>query len=115
MTTIGRVSTHVLDSVLGRPAAGIPAVLEHLGPDGTLTDVGHGVTDADGRIGQLNAGSLEPGEYRLTLNTADYFEQYHSAVFYPSIVVRSLLPGDRGHYHIAVLASTYAFTTYLGS
>ncbi len=115
MTDIVRISTHVLDSVLGRPAAGIPAVLERLAPDGTPTDVGHGVTDPDGRIGQLNAMPLAPGEFRLTLSTGGYFEQHHPAVFYPSIVVRFLLSGDREHYHIAVLASTYAFTTYLGS
>jgi len=41
---IGRLSTHVLDTTLGRPAAGIPAVLEHIAPDGTSTEVGHGTT-----------------------------------------------------------------------
>ncbi len=115
MADIVRISTHVLDSVLGRPAAGIPAVLEQLAPDGVPTDVGSGVTDPDGRIGQLNSHPIEAGEFRLTLSTGGYFEQNHAAVFYPSIVISFVLSGDREHYHIAVLASTFAFTTYLGS
>ena len=50
---IGRLSTHVLDTSLGRPAGRIPAVLEHVGPEGTSVEVGRGITDLDGRIQQL--------------------------------------------------------------
>lgn len=113
--TIGRISTHVLDTTLGRPAGGIPAILEHIAPDGTSLEVGHGTTDADGRIHQLNAFALPPGEYRLVLVTGGYFNDNQAAVFYPAITVQFLLSGDRMHYHIAVLASTYSYSTYLGS
>ncbi|MET0865275.1 MAG: hydroxyisourate hydrolase [Nakamurella sp.] len=113
--TIGRLSTHVLDTSLGTPAGGIPAVLEQIAPDGGAADVGRGVTDADGRIHQLNSAALEPGEYRIILATGGYFAEKHPQVFYPSIVLQFVLSGDREHYHIAVLTSTFSYTTYLGS
>ena len=112
---ISRLSTHVLDTSLGRPAGRIPAVLEHVGPEGTSVEVGRGITDLDGRIQQLNAIALAPGEYRLVLVTGGYFQEHHDAVFYPTIALQFKLSGDREHYHIAVLTSTYSYTTYLGS
>ncbi|ACV76668.1 hydroxyisourate hydrolase [Nakamurella multipartita] len=112
--TIVRLSTHVLDTTVGRPAGGIPANLESLTPEG-VSEVGRGRTDDDGRVFQLNATGLAPGRYRLTLETEDYFRARHGAVFYPSIAVSFELSGDRDHYHIAVLTSTYSYSTYLGS
>lgn len=112
--TIVRLSTHVLDTTLGRPAAGVPALLELLDAAG-VSDAGRGTTDDDGRVFQLNAADLAPGRFRLTLETAAYFERLHGSVFYPQISVSFALTGDREHYHIAVLTSTYSFSTYLGS
>jgi 5-hydroxyisourate hydrolase len=112
--TIVRLSTHVLDTSGGRPAAGIPATLERVAADG-VSLVGAGVTDDDGRVFQLNAADLTPGRFRLGLNTESYFQARHGAVFYPSISVTFDLSGDREHYHIAVLTSTYSYSTYLGS
>lgn len=112
---IDRLSTHVLDTVRGRPAAGVPAVLEQVGPDGSLTVLGHGVTDADGRVGHLNRHPLAPGEYRIVLSTGGYFAAEHGAVFFPTIAVQVMLDGAREHYHVPVLVSTYSYSTYLGS
>ena len=112
---ISRLSAHVLDTSLGRPAAGIPAVLTGMTSTGAAEELGHGATDEDGRIQQLNAADLAPGEYRLVLATAGYFSDNHPAVFYPAIAVQFVLSGGREHYHIAVLVSTYSYTTYLGS
>lgn len=112
--TIVRLSTHVLDTTVGRPAAGIPARLENLGVHSPFS-VGRGETDDDGRVFQLNDAELAPGRYRLTLDTAAYFERLHGAMFYPAISVSFELSGDREHYHIAVLTSTYSYATYLGS
>lgn len=112
--TIVRLSTHVLDTTVGRPAAGIPATLERVAADG-VSLVGAGVTDDDGRVFQLNAADLTPGRFRLGLNTESYLRARHGAVFYPSISVTFDLSGDREHYHIAVLTSTYSYATYLGS
>ena len=117
MTTaaIDRLSTHLLDTTMGRPAAGIPVVLERITAHGDSQEVGTGITDLDGRVGQLNADALAPGQYRLVFSTAAYFESVHGAVFYPSIAVHVLLPPDRAHFHIPVLASTFSYSTYLGS
>lgn len=112
--TIVRLSTHVLDTTVGRPAGGIPARLETIDPEG-FSEVGRATTDDDGRVFQLNSADLEPGRFRLTLDTADYFEGRHGTMFYPQISVSFALSGDREHYHIAVLTSTYSYSTYLGS
>lgn len=112
---IERISTHLLDTSIGKPAAGIPVVLQLLGVDGTFAEIGTGVTDTDGRVGQLNAAPVEAGEYRLVFDTAAYFTAVHGSVFYPSIAVHVLLPALRSHFHIPVLASTFSYSTYLGS
>lgn len=113
--TVERLSTHVLDTVRGRPAGGIPAVLEEIGPDGSVQVLGDGVTDADGRIGRLNRRPLAAGEYRIVLSTGGYFAAEHSAVFFPTIAVQVRLDGAREHYHVPVLVSTFSYSTYLGS
>lgn len=111
---IGKLSTHVLDTVAGAPAAGIPVTLELIGPDDLGTAIGASTTDADGRVGRLNADPLVPGRYRLTFVIAEYFTGRHGSAFYPRIVVEVNL-FDRPHFHVPVLAGTYSYSTYLGS
>jgi 5-hydroxyisourate hydrolase len=111
---IEQLSTHMLDTVAGAPAAGIPVLLELIGPDARATVAGNGRTDADGRVGRLNAAPLAPGQYRLTFDTAQYFTAQHGTAFYPRIVVEVTL-FDRYHFHLPVLAGTYSYSTYLGS
>lgn len=113
--SIHRLSTHLLDTSLGRPGQGIPVTLASIGPGGAVSPCGAGTTDVDGRVASLSPSSLEPGEYRLTFDTAEYFQNAHGTVFYPRIVVHVSLPGSRGHFHIPVLASTFSYSTYLGS
>jgi 5-hydroxyisourate hydrolase len=108
------LSTHVLDTVAGAPAADIPVTLELVGPDDQMTASGMGRTDTDGRVGLLNAAPLVPGRYRLTFDTGEYFTALHGASFYPRIVVEVTL-FDRAHFHVPVLAGTYSYSTYLGS
>lgn len=108
---IERLSTHVLDTAAGRPAAGVPVVLA--GADGTV--LGGGTTDVDGRIDRLNDEPLAPGEVSVTLTVADHLESVHGTVFHPRITVHARLDGARAHYHLPVLVSPYAYTTYLGS
>lgn len=112
---IERISTHLLDTTIGRPAAGIPVTLEQIAQDGSSRRIGDGVTDVDGRVGQLNADPVEAGQYRLVFTTADYFATVHGSVFYPAIAVHVLLPDTRTHFHIPVMASTFSYSTYLGS
>lgn len=111
---IEQLSTHMLDTVAGVPAAGIPVLLELIGPDSPTTVAGSGRTDADGRVRQLNSAPLAAGQYRLTFDTAHYFTAQHGTSFYPRIVVEVTL-FDRRHFHLPVLAGTYSYSTYLGS
>ena len=108
----------MLDTVLGAPAAGIPVSLELIGDGighaGAAAPVGSGSTDADGRVGRLNADPLHPGSYRLTFSTGQYFAAQHGSIFYPRIVIEVTL-FDRSHFHLPVLAGTYSYSTYLGS
>jgi 5-hydroxyisourate hydrolase len=102
------LSTHVLDAVAGRPAAGIAV---------TLTDTAGAVlatarTDADGRVAELAAG-LAPGVYRLTFDTADYFAGAPS--FYPEVVIAFEVTDGIPKYHVPLLLSPFAYSTYRGS
>jgi 5-hydroxyisourate hydrolase len=105
---MGRVSTHVLDNALGRPAAGVAVRL--LGPGGT--ELAAGVTDADGRIAPL-ADGLAAGTYRLIFDTGRYFAAGGRPVFYPEVAVS--FAAGQGDHHIPLLLSPYAYTTYRGS
>ena len=81
------MTTHVLDTARGRPAAGMRVTLEAQDGDG-WTVVGGGVTDADGRVPDLHAaGALVAGVHRLTFATGDWFEAQGVAGFYPQVTV----------------------------
>jgi 5-hydroxyisourate hydrolase len=111
------ITTHVLDTSRGRPATGVPVVLERRLPDHTWTMIGTGETDQDGRVRALVAGNapLIPGTYRLILDTQRYFDTVGVQSFYPSIAVTfEAVPGEP-HYHIPVLLSPFGYTTYRGS
>ena len=107
------VSTHVLDAALGRPGAGIAVHLERLPDDGAPPGrVGEGVTDDDGRVKELAAG-LPPGSYRLSFDTAAYFAGTGTDAFFPRVDI--VFAVAAGHYHVPVLLSPFAFSTYRGS
>jgi 5-hydroxyisourate hydrolase len=104
------VSTHVLDAATGRPAAGVPV---------TITDAEGAVlaeasTDDDGRIGELYTGELS-GVYRLRFDTASYFAHQNVTGFYPEVVVAFEITDDTAKYHVPLLLSPYAYSTYRGS
>lgn len=115
MAKIERVSTHFLDTVVGKTAVGLPVTLWEADNLGVFAAVGGGVTDADGRVAALNSGQLEPGRFKVVFDTTDYFTRVHGQAFYPHITIEFLLDGGRKHYHIPVLASTFSYSTYLGS
>ncbi len=111
------LSTHVLDATAGRPAAGVPVRLERRGPDG-WSPAGTGQTDADGRL-RLGNGTdgpgFEPGVYRITFGSGAYFEASGTASFYPEVTVTFEMTGEGGHYHVPLLLSPFAYSTYRGS
>ena len=110
------ITTHVLDTARGRPAAGVPVVLEvESGNDWKA--LGRGATDADGRIGQLLPGgaTLAAGTYRLTFDTQAYFASQGIEGFYPQVSVVFIVRDPAQHYHVPLLLSPYGYSTYRGS
>ena len=105
------VTTHVLDTTLGRPAAGVAVRLERA--DGA--EVTSEVTDADGRIGDLGPDSLDPGVYRIVFGTGAYFARDGRRAFYPEVTVTFRTEEGGGHYHVPLTLSPFAYSTYRGS
>lgn len=104
------VSTHILDATAGAPATGVTVTLS---VDGT--PLASGVTDADGRIGSFGDEPLEPGTYTLTFATGEYFDARGVESFYPEVVVTFRVPDGDRHFHVPLLLSPYAYSTYRGS
>ena len=111
------ITTHVLDTARGRPAAGIPVRLEQRSRGGEWLAVGRGDTDDDGRLGSLYPVDtpLTAGVYRITFQTHGYFESLGVDSFYPEVVVVfETTPGEE-HYHVPLLIGPFGFTTYRGT
>jgi 5-hydroxyisourate hydrolase len=109
---MSRISTHVLDAVLGKPAAGVPVLLERW-EGAQWIEAASGATDADGRCSNLKLDA-PAGSYRLTLRTADYLEQNSRTSIYPEICILFNCSGE-AHYHLPLLLSDNSYTTYRGS
>jgi 5-hydroxyisourate hydrolase len=111
------ISTHVLDTTTGRPAAGVGVVLERQGAGGELQHVSRARTDADGRVRELIPGAvdLETGTYRVTFETGAYFETLEIEGFYPRVSVLFMVRDSSQHYHVPLLLSPYGYSTYRGS
>ncbi|GAA1656445.1 hydroxyisourate hydrolase [Microbacterium flavum] len=103
------VTTHILDATAGTPASGVEVSLR----DATGTALASGRTDADGRLA-LGPDALEPGDYALTFATGAHFAAQGTAAFHPSVTV-AFTVADRPHYHVPLLLSPFAYTTYRGS
>lgn len=102
------ITTHVLDTARGRPAAGLAVVLERA-VDARWEPVGRGTTDADGRARDLLSSAPEGGRYRLTFDTGAYSR------FYPEVTVTFVVEGGEDHYHVPLLLSPFGYSTYRGS
>jgi hydroxyisourate hydrolase len=112
---MSQLTTHVLDTALGKPAAGIAIRLYSL-VDGNQQLMAEGITNADGRVPQfLPTGQLlEPAAYKLVFETGAYFKSAGRPVFYPVVEV-SFNIADSSHYHVPLLLSPFGFSTYRGS
>jgi len=113
---VSNLSTHVLDTALGRPAAGLPVRLE-IEADGGWREVAKGSTNADGRVVPLlPAGTaLAAATYRLTFETAAYFAARGVEGFYPYAQVVFTVRDAAQHHHVPLLLSPFGYSTYRGS
>ncbi len=114
------ISTHVLDTAKGRPAAGVRVTLSH-GPfmapprepqmdrEGWVI-IATGSTDADGRL-KLAGEMPEPGLYRISFDTGSY----NPEGFFPRVVIEFNVEQSAQHYHVPLLLSPYGYSTYRGS
>ncbi len=108
------VTTHVLDAVTGAPAVGLELALSRHTDSGT-DPIATGVTDQDGRNGTLGPERLEPGTYRLVFGTGAWFAAAGTPTFYPEVTIDFTVEADRAHYHVPILLSPFAYSTYRGS
>lgn len=111
---MSRITTHVLDTASGRPAVGVRVTLEVFF-DGTWKTIGRGRTDSDGRARSLVDGDIERGRYRLTFDTAAYFEDTGVEGFFPTAqIVFDVRDAGKPH-HVPLLLSPFGYSTYKGS
>lgn len=108
------ITTHVLDTGTGRPAVGVSARLERQTPDG-WQKLAEGTTDDDGRITSLGPEALEAGTYRIDFETGSYFAAANTETFFPSVSLIFELTDPAQHYHVPLLISPFAYSTYRGS
>lgn len=112
-----QLSTHVLDITAGTPGVGVDVVLERKSPDGKWTEVGKGTTGKDGRIATFleKVGTTsQVGTYRFTFGLEKYFKAKGVTPVFPEAVVVFQIT-DGTHYHIPVVVTPYAISTYRGS
>jgi 5-hydroxyisourate hydrolase len=111
------ITTHVLDTARGRPAASVPVTLEFRTAESGWKMLGHGKTDADGRARDLLPASahLETGVYRLRFDAAVYFRAQGIDSFFPEVSIEFTVRDAAQHYHVPLLISPHSYTTYRGS
>jgi 5-hydroxyisourate hydrolase len=110
---VSGLSTHVLDTGSGRPAAAVPVVLSRR-DGGDWAELGRGETDEDGRL-VLLADGLTTGTHRLTFDTGTWFAATDRTGFYPEVAVAFDVTDLSRHHHVPLLLSPYGYSTYRGS
>ena len=112
---MGRLTTHVLDTSIGRPAAGVRMVLRR---DGEV--LAEAVTNADGRVDKplLDGATFKPGSYELAFHVGDYFRGRGTPLADPpflDVVPLRFAIAEDSHYHVPLLVSPFGYSTYRGS
>ncbi len=105
------ITTHVLDTAKGCPAANIAVTLEYLIEENWQL-IAKGSTDNDGRIMDWMDNDANKGEYRITFQTAKY---HNYKGFFPSVTINFIIENPKQHYHVPLLLSPFSFSTYRGS
>ena len=104
------LSSHVLDTTLGLPAANMGLSLTC--PDGNVIESS---TDSDGRCNNWQQTEFTPGIYQLRFHTKKYLLEHHHKGFYPYVDIHFELEENGGHYHVPLLISPFGFSSYRGS
>jgi 5-hydroxyisourate hydrolase len=114
---MSRISTHVLDTSRGKPAAGVPVRLERQERAGNWVPLGSAKTDSDGRCSQLlpESQALSEGLYRLVFETSSYYAGQRVAGLYPVVEITIEVRKGESHFHVPLLLSPNGYTTYRGS
>ncbi len=116
----GKLSTHVLDTALGRPAAGVRVDLARVEGE-RLIPLASTLTNGDGRTDAplLEGDALVPGCYQLTFHTAEYFRRAGCALaappFLDQVPIRFAVADPQAGYHVPLLVSPWSYATYRGS
>jgi 5-hydroxyisourate hydrolase len=110
------ISTHILDTALGRPGSGVPVTLAYM-TNGAWSPLNEAVTDADGRCKDLlpSTHALLPGMYRLRFETTSYYKRNQLEGLYPYVEIVFTVSAGQQHYHIPLLLAANGYTTYRGS
>lgn len=111
---MSHISTHILDTALGKPASGINIVLEQEVSQQWI-QIGAALTDADGRVKSLSDSSLPVGHYRLTAQIGDWFQRTDRASMYQQAQIDFMTAEGEAHYHLPFLISPWSWSTYRGS
>ncbi|MFT4654404.1 MAG: 5-hydroxyisourate hydrolase [Kangiellaceae bacterium] len=107
---VNTLSSHVLDTTSGKPAAGMTLTLTL--PNGTSCS---GTTNQDGRFKQWHTSDFLAGEYCIRFHCKDYLLSTHGQSFYPFIDIHFEMTANSGHYHIPLLISPFGYSSYKGS
>ena len=105
------VTAHVLDASVGIPAAGVAVTLST--GDGVV--IASATTNSDGRVPDLGPELLDAGDHRIEFGTGAYFAERVTATLYPRVVVDFTVVAGQAHYHVPLLLSPFAYSTYRGS
>ncbi len=113
---MSRITSHVLDTALGHPARHLAVRIDRLDAGGAWTTLGQAFTDDDGRVRHFHgAADLPGGTYRVTFDTAAYFEPARRPVFFPQVDVVFRVDDVEDHVHIPLLLSPFGYSTYRGT
>ena len=112
---MSQVTTHILDTSSGKPAAGVHVNLDHF-KSGSWVPLSKGETDLDGRVKNLLPleNKLSPGIYRLVFDTKSYYKSIDVKGFYPTVTIEFEIT-DSSHYHVPLLLNPFGYSTYRGS
>ncbi|MEM1226525.1 MAG: hydroxyisourate hydrolase [Planctomycetota bacterium] len=110
------ITTHILDTARGCPAAGVSVTLSRR-QDGVHTVVGESTTDSDGRImcGLIPPSQFRPGVYEIRFAMEPYYRALGVECFFPDVTVAFLVQVGSPHYHVPLLVSPFGYSTYRGS